>query len=581
MSTSSLFLVDVDGARLPDDVQSLLVSAFVDDSQRLPDMFEIRFRDPDQVVLAKTGAKVGSTVRISVTSDTSQSAHLLMVGDVTALEAEFDIAGTFTIIRGYDPAHRLFRGRGTYSYSQMTASDIATKVAQRAGLRIGTVAATTTVYEHVSQAGTSDWDLLDALARDAGYEIAVREDGFTFTPPAKAADAPDGQGADQAEIEPLILQLGTDLLRFRSVITSSGQVKDVEVRGWDVATKQALHATVPATTQAAELSTSPQQLAAAFGDPTYVSTDVPHRQQAEVDTAADVLSERIAGAFAECEGVTLGNPAVRAGTAVRLENLGDAFSGKYTVTRSVHRYDPSAGYTTTFYVTGAHDRSLLSLAGGTAHRPSAPAGVVIGVVSDVSDPEQQGRVTLTFPWMSDDYVSGWARTVQAGAGKDRGAMVLPEVGDEVLVAFELGDIRRPYVLGGLYNGIDTPSTRSVPWVDDGTGAVNRRSLVSRNGHRIDLLDQDGAADGVSLSSSDDSLSVVLDATNTTIKVRSDGTVAIEGARGVVVDAGSAPLDLKGGDVSIEAAGRLAITGTTTSLKGSSLAEISGSLVKIN
>ncbi len=69
---------------------------------------------------------------------------------------------------------------------------------------------------------------------------------------------------------------------------------------------------------------------------------------------------------------------------------------------------------------------------------------------------------LTFPWLSDSYVSDWARTVQPGAGKDRGAMVLPEVGDEVLVLFEQGDIRRPYVLGGLYNGDRHPARRRGP-----------------------------------------------------------------------------------------------------------------------
>jgi phage protein D len=425
MSITNTFLVDVDGTALADDVKALLTSAYVDDSQRLPDMFELRFRDPAKTVLSDTGAQVGSTVRVSVMTSTSQTPVLLMEGEVTALEAEFDTGGTFIVMRGYDPAHRLFRGRGTYSYTQMTASDIAQKVAQRAGLRTGTIASTSTVFDHVSQAGTSDWDLLDGLARDAGYEISVREDGFTFAPPTKSGDAPEGHGADQAETEPLVLHLGSDLLRFRAVVTSAGQVKEIEVRGWDVGTKAALKATAPAKTESATLSTSPQDLAHTFGDPVYVSTDVPHRTQAEVDTAAAALAEEIAGTFAEFDGVAIGNPDVRAGVAVTLDNLGDVFDGKYTVTRSRHRFDPTTGYTTAFSVTGAHDRSMLSLAGGATRPPAAPRGVVIGQVNDVNDPEEQGRVTLMFPWLSDDYVSSWARTVHAGAGKDRGAMVLP------------------------------------------------------------------------------------------------------------------------------------------------------------
>ena len=98
------------------------------------------------------------------------------------MEAEFDAGGTFTVIRGYDQAHRLFRGRRTASYVQMTASDIATKVAQRAGLKVGTVTSTRTVFAHLSQAGQTDWDVLDLLARDNGFEIAVRDGSFSFAP---------------------------------------------------------------------------------------------------------------------------------------------------------------------------------------------------------------------------------------------------------------------------------------------------------------------------------------------------------------------------------------------------------------
>ena len=68
---------------------------------------------------------------------------------------------------------------------------------------------------------------------------------------------------------------------------------------------------------------------------------------------------------------------------------------------------------------------------------------MIGLVSDNRDPENLGRVRVTFPWLYDDFVSGWARTVQPGAGKDRGALIVPEVGDEVLVAFEHGSFQQP------------------------------------------------------------------------------------------------------------------------------------------
>ena len=191
-----------------------------------------------------------------------------------------------------------------------------------------------------------------------------------------------------------------------------------------------------------------------------------------------------------------GIPKLRAGASVTIDALGEPFDGKYTITTSRHRFDPLTGYTTAFSVTGRRDRTLLGLA--SSGRGKAPPGIVIGQVSDAADPEKAGRVKLTFPWLSADYVSDWARSVQAGAGKDRGWQVVPEVGDEVLVAFEQGDYRQPMVIGGLFNGVDTMPRGPVDLVDGGTGRINRRSMVSRLGHRVDLVDASGK-EGVRVS----------------------------------------------------------------------------------
>ena len=597
MSITTSCLVWVDGQPLPDDVAALLTSGYVDDSQRLPDMFVLRFRDQDRIVLAKSGAKVGATAKVSVLTAGAQAPETLIEGEITALEAEYDGSGTFTVMRGYDQAHRLFRGRRTASYVQMTASDIASQVAQRAGLKVGRVTATRTVFSHVSQAGQTDWELLQRLSRDNGFEVAVRGGEFSFTAPTTAGTAPAAGGP--TSVDPLVLQLGRDLLRFRSVLTSAQQVSEVEVRGWDVATKQALTATAPAETRSAELPTvKPTDLAHAFGDPVHVFTDVPYRTQAEVDEAAAALAQEVAATFAEFEGVTRGNPKVRAGAAVTVDGLGIPFDGKYTVTTSRHRFDPVTGYTTSFSVSGRHDRSLLGLAAGGARGGGAPAGVCIGQVSDVADPEHLGRVKLTFPWLSADYVSDWARTVQPGAGRERGWTVLPEVGDEVLVCFEQGDFGRPNVIGGLFNGVDKPPGGPVDLVDGGSGAVLRRSTVSRLGHRIDLLDDEGRTEGVRVATKDDKLRLVLDSVGTTITVHADGKVLIEGSQGITIDAASAAMELKGGEISLKAsngvtvdggggavsvksAGQLSLSGATAKLEGSGMCSITGGLVKIN
>jgi phage protein D/phage baseplate assembly protein gpV len=589
MPISSQCLIEVAGAALAPDIASLLTEAFVEDSQRRPDMFWLRFRDVGRAVVDKSGAHIGALVRLLVQTPHSQAPELLMAGEVTAVEAEFDATGTFTVIRGYDPAHRLFHGRRTAAYTQATASDIVTTVTRRAGLTPGTITTTNTVFDHVSQGGQTDWEFLEALAREVGFELTVREGKVSFTAPKAATGAP--KPTDGVKI-PLVLRLGEDLLRMRAVVTSAQQVKEVEVRGWDVTTKKALVATEPARTTTVELpDTDAQRLADVFGGATYVSTDVPHGTQAEVDAAAKSLAEEVAGSFACLEGLARGNPALAADAAVSLAGLGAPFDGKYTLTTARHRFDPVTGYTTSFVVSGRTDRSLLSLtaADGNAQRTQ---GLAVGIVNDIADPEGLGRVKVSLPWLSDDFVSDWARTLQLGAGKDRGWMVLPEVGDEVLVGFEQGDFRRPYVLGGLHNGVDGPSGKGVTLVDSGTGAVNRRSMVSRLGHRIDLLDESGKATGIAMATADDALTLTLDAKATKITVHSDGTILIEGGNGVVVDAASAKLELKGGqiaisgtqgvtvdggsgNVSVKAGAQLDLKGLTAKLEGSSMTEVKG------
>lgn len=601
-SITSTCLVEFDGKPLPSDVVPLLLSAYVDDSQQLPDTFVLRFRDPHRLVLAAAGIKIGSLARVSVqVADGPQPAPLI-AGEVTALEAEYDQSGTFTVVRGFDQTHRFFRGRTTASYLQMTASDIAGTIARRAGLQLGEVTSTTTVYDHYSQAGQTDWEVLSVLARSNNFEISVREGKFSFGPPADASSAPAAGGPGTSE--PLVLSLGKDLLRFRSVLTSAAQVEQVEVRGWDIATKRALVATQPATTKRIELPTaSPAQLAKTFGGPTYVATDVPYRNQAEVDAAAKALADELASSFAEFEGTARGRPELRAGASVTIDGLGVPFDGKYTITTSRHRFDPQTGYTTAFAVTGRRDRTMLGLAAGGVRR--SPSGITVGLISDAKDPENAGRVRLTFPWLSDDYVSDWARTVQAGAGKDRGAQVLPEVGDEVLVAFEHGDVNRPVVVGGLFNGVDTMPRGPVDLVDGGTGMINRRSFTSRLGHRVDLVDATGK-EGIRATTTDEKLTLIMDHSGATITVHADGKVVIEGSQGITIDSSGSDIDLTGnkislkatagvsvdgggGAVDVKAGSTLSLTGAsaklegsgTTEVKGGALCTIQAGLVKIN
>jgi uncharacterized protein involved in type VI secretion and phage assembly len=112
-------------------------------------------------------------------------------------------------------------------------------------------------------------------------------------------------------------------------------------------------------------------------------------------------------------------------------------------------------------------------------------GVVEAIVDSVTnDPDGEGRVKLKFPWLDENTVSDWCRVSQLYAGSNYGAFYVPEQGTEVLVAFIHGDMRRPIVLGGLYNGQDKPA---IPRTDDD----DHKLILTKYGHRIDLNDSQG------------------------------------------------------------------------------------------
>src|SRR5207245_11601758 len=153
------------------------------------------------------------------------------------------------------------------------------------------------------------------------------------------------------------------------------------------------------------------------------------------------------------------------------------------------------------------------------------------VVTDNNEPNNAARVKLKFPWLDDSYESDWARLAQLGAGPSSGALWIPEVNDEVLVAFEHGDIRRPFVVGNLYNGVDTPNEGSGLFDH---GKVKRRGFISRKGHKFIFFDDPNKA-GIAFISSDGNLKISLNETNSEIHISSQGKVHVQSQQDMTLE----------------------------------------------
>lgn len=126
-------------------------------------------------------------------------------------------------------------------------------------------------------------------------------------------------------------------------------------------------------------------------------------------------------------------------------------------------------------------------------------GVMPAVVADLDDPKGQGRVQVAFRGLDQAPPSAWARVAAPMAGKERGLQFMPEIDDEVLVAFEHGDFRRPYVVGYLWNGKDTPPVSEPA----------KRHLRTVSGHVLEFDDSEGG-ERIALRFKGDVPSIVID-----------------------------------------------------------------------
>lgn len=156
-------------------------------------------------------------------------------------------------------------------------------------------------------------------------------------------------------------------------------------------------------------------------------------------------------------------------------------------------------------------------------------GVVIGLVTDLEDPDGLGRIRVEYPWLSESNISNWARVAAQLAGPELGAFFQPEVGDEALVAFEMGDVHRPYILGYLWNGDNAPPS------DD----ANLRMIQTVSGHKL-IFDDTSGSETVTIEDANGN-KIVMDADGITIESASDVTI-------------------KGQNVSIEATAKLTAIG---------------------
>lgn len=605
------FSAKIDGKPLAAEIE--LLECVVESSLHLPDVCTMRIYDYDFKWLDSSDFKEGKKLEVEAGWD-QKSLQPIFEGEIVGVELDLAAHHTATmVVRAYDKSHRLHRGRKCKTFVDVKDSDVASQVAGAAGLAVE-AQATTVVRKWILQNNQTDWEFLVDLAARNGHDLFMKAGKLYFL-----------KAGDRREFKRVRIVWGEDLRSFRPRTSASTQVKDVEVRGWDPITKQAIVGQSKAPEGAPEIGgeNNGATVARDFGQQKTVVVDQPVHSQAEAELLAQSIRNQMGQGFLTADGLCDGAPEVLAGTAIEIANIGTRFSGTYYVTSATHVFSPAEGFTTQFAVSGGQPDNLLSLLENAKDPTVSQMGgnIVIAVVTDNVDPEGLGRVKVMYPWMADNLGSFWARMVSQMAGKERGFFNLPEVGDEVLVAFEHGETSRPYVLGMLWNGKDKPPKPSGNSEVAG-GAVNRRGYYTRVGHKLDFDDTPGkesvtiTTQGghiVTLHDGDKNIklqttgghTVTMDDSGSKIQLQDSGgdKIVMEASGKISLQANveiniSAPkitikadaqLNAQGAQVSVKGTGTLGLeAGGQATLKGgaqvgiqSAIVDVTGGLVKIN
>lgn len=596
--------ITVNGAPLGTALADNLIDLRVEQRVQLPATFSLRFRDRDFSLLDSGAVALGAVVDIQLPDDSGADVSVIS-GEVTAIGVDPGAGETHElVVSGLDLAHRLAHSKDHRTYLNATPQSIVSAIAGRAGLS-AVASGPSHTYEYVLQVD-SDQRLLDDLARRCGCDWWVEDKKLHFAPPASTTAVK--------------LTWGDDLRRFTLRLSVADQVGKVTVAGWNPDTQQTVEgqdggiAADPATSVLGATSPAADSLKKARKALPGVSSGV-RTTHADVQTAdeatavAKALASESVASSVQGRGEAIGRPELKAGGWVEVVNMGETLSGTYAVTEVTHVWGAGLGLVTRFGIGGRRPDELVDLLGGGTGGSGGTPGplgdratsfnhAAIGVVTNIADPDNTGRVKVKLPVLGAQQESTWCRVAAPGAGKQAGLALQPDVDDEVLVVFERGDLRRPIVVGGLWS---KKAAQPGPVIKD--AKPNKGLLRSRKGHEIELGDGDGdpdqhiqlkLANGTVLRIGQDKVSLEvkkgpfsITAGNGSISISDSGDVTIKGANvSITADqklslngqsaaelVSSSSAKVEGGSTTVKASGAL-------SLSAGGMTEVKGSMVKL-
>jgi uncharacterized protein involved in type VI secretion and phage assembly len=481
----------------------------------------------------------------------------------------------------------MMAAKRTKSFTDMSYGEIAKKIAGKYSLDpfLGSdISTSDSSHPFVVQSNETDWEFLTRLAREQGWvtfvrvftQLTIGKTQLFFGPPKKAT------GYVNSDTR---FKLGDRRVRsVRASVTSAGIPQEVAIPGWDDAkSKQASGDDSVGTSDLVTAKIDKFQSSKKAG--TITSLELFASTKAQADRAAKGAAARIAGSAIDLTLVVRGNPLVKLNRLIQVEDFADA-SGIHTVSAVTHVFDPSAGgFTTDIYCTGLDDRSLGNLA-VKGPPPQRFHGVYPAIVSDINDPKKLGRVKLSLPWLDAKYVSDWCRVLQLGAGENVGLQLMPHPKDEVIVAFENGQLDSPFVIGSVF-GKASGKIPNAKLIEQGKPVIT--ALTTKAGHQL-IFDDSSDSSSITIQvKNGNSCSIVLsDKDGITVTTKGDNSVVINSAQDVIVKSErNAKVTAKdvavdsSGPVKVNAKGKVDVTAPNINVAATSALKLKGTNVTID
>jgi phage protein D/phage baseplate assembly protein gpV len=536
----ALYSILVDGSTIDDGLARQIREIKILSYLRLPDMctFSVGFAQGEpgeHQPIDSSPFDIGKSLEVKLGAAEDLTTKSLFKGQIVSLELEFGAGGVELECRGFDRSHVLIRSRRAQTFQNMTSSDVVAKLVKDAGF---TPACDDSGDPHdfIQQDNETDWDFIWRLAERVGFEFVVEDQTAHFRRPA----------AD----DPIQLEWPTTLRSFSPRVTATQQVKQVTLATHDPKTKQPISVTSSTANQIATIGIDRDTVANAFGDADIHIASEPVKSQSEGSAVAQALLDKLANGYITAEGVTDGNPQIKAGVAIQVTGIGNKYSGTYRVAAVTHVLRGGSTYETRFANSAAH--TLLGAIGGD--RGSSVSGfgaqLVLGIVTNNSDPDGLGRVRVKYPALGDSVEGTWARIASVSAGNGRGLMMLPVVGEEVVVGFEHDDTTRPYVLGSLFNGVDVPGNDLTQGQDGSFALLSDHKIVAES--KDDMKVTSGGALTIDVTGGDVKLTggQGFNVQGQSVSVKADSALSIEGTSSVTIKCGASQIQLSSSGVTV-------------------------------